>query len=322
MIAFTLAEQVRAPDRAWAELVAHPELLFGYGAPDLVAGQRYRATSQLGSGGSGVIESVEPARVAFTWGGPHWPRPGRFVASAGTELVIDARDLPETEASAARAHWQHMVSGAVRYLDSSNPALTGPVEAVLFDADGVLQQPRRGWLDDFVRLGGPDFVPAAFAAEVQCLTGAGDLRAKLTSLLRQAGTGAEVDRVLAVWHDIVVDHQALAVVNRVRRQGLVVGLATNQQSYRGAHMRDVLGLDRHFDRTFYSYEVGHAKPSVAYFAHIAEALRLPPERIAFADDTGPNVVGARTAGLRSVLHRSVTGADGLAAGLRSLGVPI
>jgi putative hydrolase of the HAD superfamily len=322
MTAFTLSAPLRHPETAWAELTAHPELLFGHGAPDLVAGRGYAAMSQRGSGGVGTIEAVQPGRIEFTWGGPDWPQPGRFVVFVGPELVVDARAIPEADGDAARAHWQHLLNGAVAYLDSANPGHHAPIAAVLFDADGVLQVPRAGWLDDFVRLGGPDFVVDAFAAEVQCLAGRGDLRPLLQGLLDRAGTGSTVDDVLAVWHDIVVDDAALALVARLRSQGLLVGLATNQQSYRGAHMREVLGFDAHFDQVFYSYEVGHAKPSEAYFEHIAATLQLPPDQIAFVDDAPPNVVGARAAGLRGALHRTSAGAEGLAADLRALGLSV
>lgn len=320
MTAFTLTERLRSPETAWAELTEHPELLFGHGAPDLVPGRSYAAISLRGSGGSGTIDDVQPGRLEFTWGGADWPQPGRFVVFVGPELVIDARAIPDTDARAARQHWQHLLTAATNYLNSANPPEDTPVAAVLFDADGVLQVPRPGWLDDFVRLGGPNFLVDAFTAEVQCLAGQGDLRPLLAELLERSGTGGTVDEVLTVWHDIVVNDEALALVARLRRQGLIVGLATNQQSYRGTHMREVLGFDEHFDQAFYSYEMGHAKPSPAYFEHIAATLHVPPEQIAFVDDAPPNVVGARAAGLRAALHRTSTGAAGLADDLRSLGL--
>ncbi len=322
MTAFTLTEPLHAPEGAWDELTAHPELLFGHGAPDLRAGQPYNATSQRGSGGAGTIVQVQPGRVEFSWGGPHWPQPGRFVAFVDNDLVLDARAVPDSDAPAAHDHWRYILSGASAYLNSRNPTPTADVTAVLFDADGVLQVPRPGWLSDFVRLGGPNFVVDSFAAERECLAGGADLRPLLQQLLDDAGTGTTVDEILTVWHEIVIDDGALALVDRVRRAGLTTGLATNQQSYRGTHMREVLDFDRHFDRTFYSYEVGHAKPAQQYFAHIVQVLDVPAHQVAFVDDAPANVVGARAVGLRAALHRSDTGAEGLADDLRSLGVPV
>lgn len=162
----------------------------------------------------------------------------------------------------------------------------------------------------------------AFRAEVACLDGGDDLRPRLETLLAASGGGGSVDEILQVWHDIVIDPEALAVVDRVRSSGLIVGLATNQQSYRGGHMRQVYGIDRHFDHAFYSYEVGHAKPSTEFFGRIVAELGLPAAQVAFVDDAPANVRGARRAGLRAALHRMSDGASGLAADLAGLGVPI
>lgn len=322
MAAFTLTADLIAPADAWPQLVAHPELLFGHHAPDLEPGTDYVAHSQFGSGGRGRIEAVQPGRVEFTWGGADWPQPGRLVVYVADALTVDARAVPDADGADARAHWERMLQVASVFLNTPNPAPAAEVEAVLFDADGVLQQPRPGWLEDFVALGGPRFVVDAFAAERDCLAGGADLAPKLAELLAASGSDGTVEQVLAVWHDIVVDPDALAVVDAVRGTGVEVGLATNQQSLRGAAMRDGLGLDAHFDHTFYSFEVGHAKPSLEYFRHAVEVLGLPAERIVFVDDAPANVLAARQVGLRGVLHRHADGATGLAADLAAVGVRI
>ena len=312
------------PDAAtlWNEITAHPELLFGHFAPDLEPGRSYRVISQSGSGAEGRIEAVGAGTATFGWGQPSWPAPGRFVLTVGEAFELAATGVPDDALAETAAHWDRIADGAVAYLRSTNPTSDEPPAAVLFDADGVLQAPREGWLDEFVRLGGRTFVVDAFTAELQCLDGTNDLAPMLQTLLDEAGTGGTVDEVLDVWHDIVIDPDALALVGAVREAGLSTGLATNQQSYRGAHMRDVLDFDRHFDHTFYSYEVGHAKPSAAYFGHIVAHLGLPADRVAFVDDAPANVTGARAAGLRAVLHRTRVGASGLLEDLRSLGVPV
>lgn len=318
----TIARTLPASANGWSEVAAHPELLFGHYSPDLEPGRSYRVISHAGSGSEGRIESVSEGTLVFRWGQPTWPEPARFVLTVGDEFSVEATGIPDDAVDGTRAHWDRVADGAVEYLASRNPESEAPPAVVLFDADGVLQQPREGWLDDFVRIGGRTFVVDAFTAELQCLGGAQDLRPLLQSLLDESDTGGTVDEVLEVWHDIVIDPDALALVTRARDAGLTVGLATNQQSYRGTHMRDILDFDRHFDHTYYSYEVGHAKPSAEYFGHIVAVLGVPADRVAFIDDAPANVTGARAAGLRAALHRTASGASGLAADLRSLGVPI
>lgn len=135
-----------------------------------------------------------------------------------------ARAVPETEADAARGHWERMVRGAAEYLNHPNADPDAPVRGVPFDAAGVLQWPREGWLADFTRAGGDTFVVDALRAELACLAGGDDLRPRLETLLAASG-GGSVDEILEIWHDIVIDAEALAVVDRVREAGLAGDLA-------------------------------------------------------------------------------------------------
>jgi putative hydrolase of the HAD superfamily len=189
------------------------------------------------------------------------------------------------------------------------------------DADGVVQYPRPGWLQDMARLGGPGFIPEAFAREVTTLTGKADLRTALAEILERRGRTCTADQVLEVWYRIEVDDRMLAIVDRVRSAGVVTALATNQQSYRGAWMKANLDYDQHFDHQFHSFELGLAKPDPAYFAHIIGALRIEPQEAVFVDDVLANVRGAEAAGLNAVhfAHTDTYGA--LRCQLKALGVP-
>ena len=178
-----------------------------------------------------------------------------------------------------------------------------PIRAVLFDADGVIQWPREGWLDRFDEIGGLGFLAEAFAAEQTTITGEGDFRELLNEVLAARGRPGRADEVLENWYDIVPDRDALALVDRLREAGFVTALATNQQSYRGAHMQRSYGYADHFDHSFYSFEMGLAKPDPAYFRHIADALGLRPEELFMIDDMPANVAGAQAAGLSAAVHQ-------------------
>lgn len=177
------------------------------------------------------------------------------------------------------------------------------IRAVLFDADGVIQWPREGWLDRFDEIGGAGFLAEAFAAEKATITGKADFRDLLDDLLAARGRPGRADEVLENWYDIVPDPAALALADRLRAAGFLTVLATNQQSYRGAHMQRSYGYPDHFDHSFYSFEVGLAKPDPAYFRHIADALGLRPEELFMIDDMPENVAGAQTAGLSAAVHQ-------------------
>ena len=56
-------------------------------------------------------------------------------------------------------------------------------------------------------------------------------------------------------------------------------------------------LDALFHDNFPSHRVGRLKPDTDYFAHVVEALDIPPERIVFVDDNRINVAAAQAFGL-------------------------
>ena len=64
---------------------------------------------------------------------------------------------------------------------------------------------------------------------------------------------------------------------------------------------DVLG---HFDTVYVSSSIGHRKPELQSFRHVADAMGFPPGDILFFDDSLINLDGARRAGLQTVHVRS------------------
>lgn len=192
----------------------------------------------------------------------------------------------------------------------------GAVEWILFDADGVVQRTREGWLEQLTAVGGErgeDFVQAVFAAEVACLTGQ-DFTAAMTVVLRDFGVERSLAEVLPDDYWIDVDPAMLAAVGRLRERGLRCGLATNQQNLRGGYMQAELGFSAVFDRQFYSYQLGHAKPEPAYFRAAVEQTGAEADRVLFLDDSEANVRGALAAGLRAELFPR----DGGVAALRPI----
>jgi HAD superfamily hydrolase (TIGR01509 family) len=90
---------------------------------------------------------------------------------------------------------------------------------------------------------------------------------------------------------------ALALLERLRGRAKLACL-TNINELSWARVRDVMGLERCFDRCFASHEIGLLKPDPRIYAHVVEALGCDPARIAFFDDTQRNVAAAVAAGMR------------------------
>ena len=184
---------------------------------------------------------------------------------------------------------------------------------VLFDADGVIQSARNGWMERFTALGGSraeELLLAVAAADVACLTGK-DFRAAMREVLLQFDISAPLEEVLDPDFWIEVRQPMLDAVRAVRDLGLRCGLATNQQNLRGGYMRSSLGFEQIFDEQFYSFELGFAKPAEGYFNAIMKRIDVAPDRILFIDNHDGNVAGARELGIHSELFPTDGGVPAL-----------
>lgn len=202
------------------------------------------------------------------------------------------------------------------------------VRAVLWDADGVLQHLPAGWEASMRPVVGhlvddvEAFLAEAFAAERPALTGDARWLDVLPGLLERWGIASAYDDALRVWLTIEPVVATRELVSSLRAAGVRCFLATNQDEHRGQHMQVQLGYADLFDDTFYSYELGLAKPDPAYFSAVLERLGLPGGEVLFVDDSAANVASAREVGLRAELWHVDDGVDLLRDRLRAHGLPV
>jgi putative hydrolase of the HAD superfamily len=172
---------------------------------------------------------------------------------------------------------------------------------VLLDADGVLQDLPGGWytaMEPYLGDRARDFLHETWIDELPMLAGRGDYMPVLAATLERYGVLTPVAEVYdAVWKNIVVVEESIGIVRALKTNGYGVHLGTNQESYRGGHMRTVLGYDDLFDVSCYSHDLGVAKPDPAFFTEAARRIGAGVETILFIDDNARNVDGARAAGL-------------------------
>lgn len=190
------------------------------------------------------------------------------------------------------------------------------VRILLLDADGVIQAPAPGWRDAVAALCGDaakvdPFLEALFAAERPCLIGKGDFAAALEEILARWHSPVPVAEALALWTHIEPREDLLQVVDVLRGRGIRVGLATNQQAYRAAHMTRVLGYGDRFDELFFSCRLGHAKPGAAFFTSVLAALDAAGGEVLFVDDHPANVAAARKSGFNAEVYDPATGVKGM-----------
>ncbi|AKT51694.1 HAD family hydrolase [Arsenicicoccus sp. oral taxon 190] len=191
------------------------------------------------------------------------------------------------------------------------------IEVLLLDADGVLQYMPRRWASAI--LGNPTWPGVERLLEIEAPFLDGRRREgfpeAVAQLLREHRSTITTEEFFAAWSSITAEESALDLVRRVQARGVRCYLATNQQWMRAEVMRDGRLYDD-LDGGYYSYELGVKKPDPAYFDHIVRDLGVQRDRVLFVDDTWPNVVGARAAGIRAAHKPYADGVAGLERVLR------
>ena len=98
-------------------------------------------------------------------------------------------------------------------------------------------------------------------------------------------------------HDDVVVH-----IGVLREEGYQTGLITNNVKESSGAWRSLIPVDDLFDVVIDSSAVGMRKPDPAIFTHTLDLLGgVAPEQAVFLDDVEGNLVGARLAGLHTIL---------------------
>jgi putative hydrolase of the HAD superfamily len=200
------------------------------------------------------------------------------------------------------------------------------IDAVLFDADGVLQRPTIDWraaLATFVRpdQSADEFVLDLMNAEQPSLVGKGDFREAVAEVLDRWESSTPVEDVMELWRRFEAEPEVVELVQGLRAAGIGCHLATNQQGYRRAVMHDERHYGDWFDQTFYSCDLGVAKPDPVYFETILRTIDQPASSVLFIDDNENNVKGARGVGLRAELYDLVDGTDALRSLLKRYELP-
>ncbi|MGX1101100.1 HAD-IA family hydrolase [Amorphus sp. MBR-141] len=179
----------------------------------------------------------------------------------------------------------------------------------MLDVDGVVVHARPAgggsWADDIHRDLGIRL--EAFRARFfvphwdDVVTGRRPLKEALAACLPELAPDVTPDRFVDYWfaRDASVDAAVLADCAALRRDGVRVLLATNQEHLRAAHLMRGLALADHVDGIVYSAAVGARKPDRAFYDAAARQAGCPGPALLLVDDTPANVDGARKAGWRA-----------------------
>jgi epoxide hydrolase-like predicted phosphatase len=121
-------------------------------------------------------------------------------------------------------------------------------------------------------------------------------------LADEAGATLDLRPLNALLETLVVHDNVVARVADLRAEGYRTALVTNNIREGSAAWRALLALDDLFDVVVDSSAVGLRKPNPAIFTHTLDLLDgVAPERAVLLDDVETNLVGARAAGLHTIL---------------------
>ena len=208
--------------------------------------------------------------------------------------------------------------------DSVSKALK--IQAVLFDADGVLQEPVEGGRERLASLCGvpsrkEEFITDFLSAEMPCLRGDADLADTVAEVLKRWDSPYSVEHAIETHTKIVaMNPESIEVVRDLRKSGVPAYLATNQHEYRARYMSEVFGYADVFDGEFYSCRLGAKKPEQDYFHAVLRSLPYAPEGLLFIDDRDQNVAAAKSVGIHGVEYEMSEGVEALRDILRGYGL--
>jgi len=89
---------------------------------------------------------------------------------------------------------------------------------------------------------------------------------------------------------------AVELLRSLRRRFRLACLSNNN-SVHWSRLCEVFGLDREFDATYLSHEIGVMKPDRGAYEHVIARERVAPRETVFVDDNADNVAAARALGI-------------------------
>jgi epoxide hydrolase-like predicted phosphatase len=184
------------------------------------------------------------------------------------------------------------------------------IHAVVFDIGGVLEiTPDLGWGPAWEsRLG---LAPGELGERMADAWRGGSIGTVTEAEVHQAardGLGLD-ERQLGefmadLWREYLgtANTELIEYARRLRPR-YRTGILSN--SFVGAREREqaAYGFEDLVDELVYSHECGLSKPDPRTYALVCSRLEVEPAQTVFLDDHGPNVEGARRAGLHAVLYR-------------------
>lgn len=125
----------------------------------------------------------------------------------------------------------------------------------------------------------------------------------------ETGIAASDEEIALAWNSMLLDFREASVAYLASLKGryrLFLLSNTNQihlEAFRQTYHQQfgVANFDDHFEKAWYSHEMGLRKPGVEIYEELARRHNLLPQETLFIDDTLPNIEGAKLANWQTCL---------------------
>ncbi len=184
------------------------------------------------------------------------------------------------------------------------------IKAILLDADGVAITPHpyfsQRLQDDF---GIPvENVLPFFKGEFKlCTVGQADLKQEISKYFPAWGWNKSVDELFDIWFsgEEETDDDVLRTVDELRLEGIKCYLASDNEKYRARYILNDMGLGKHFDKAFFSCDLGYTKSDQEFFENVIADVKLQPKEILYLDDDPKNIEIAKMQGINSIIYKNI-----------------
>ena len=203
--------------------------------------------------------------------------------------------------------------------------MRGGIKAVIFDYGGVLArtvdpEPRTAWERD-LGLAPGTLTTVVHDERLWVAAQNGSIQSDAHWQAVGEALGLSISQLRGLrasfYAGDILNHELLARIDRLRKQGMALGLLSNFST----DLRDMLeaqNLVQRFDHIAISAEIGVTKPDAAAYQAILGMLALPASACAFIDDLPANVAAARALGMHSIVFENtascLTALEGLLRG--------
>ncbi|MFH1178482.1 MAG: HAD hydrolase-like protein [bacterium] len=186
-------------------------------------------------------------------------------------------------------------------------------KVIIYDNDGMILNGGR-FSDQYAKEFGMDLAvmtPFFEGPFKKCLVGEADLKYELTQVLEAWKWKGTADELLEYWFAVgetTYDEHIFDAISKLKAQGLIICLATNQEKYRMQHLIDTFSYGKAFDEIFFSANLCAHKTDTKGLEKIFQTLKekyglSDKGEVMYWDDHEENVADFNAAGFNGQLYQ-------------------